>query len=559
MKKNILLCAALAALTACNGNSDNNKSLDYETIDVNFTLKSDLEIPEGTEFGVVALCARDGQQGVNMGEKPVASFKVSGTASPQRLAASSEEDKIQARESDHGFSFYAVSPYKNNVDVSAMQVSLPARQNYSDGIIKYLPMLAVKNVVSVLPDVEFDVKTPFSVLNLSVPADIVEEGVPATLKSLSFKPSDESLFQGALCGDGTMDIVNDKFTLTSGKGKSVTLDFPEGGLKIQAAGAVLPVVVLPFENPAGGFDITFTDINGKQYTTSFLNQDSDAGKVVASGDIVNVNVTRSSDGVVPVTFPVVFPLGVENDVRNFTETLQPKWVSTGYWSCPSQPQAYCQWNKVSDPSDKYQQKLETVNDKDGKISSPGVKGVWTGDNFEFVIPVKKFDAGKYLPAKGSWSSILLDGTHELITHMRNSTDGKNVGVILCKLALNHRIAASSHKVVIDGGNSDWVNADDALFAGSKCQAQATLRCAADADNIYFLVECRDENVSKDDYVQVFIAPSDAAKLNAQTLRVKVVDGKVKVNLALFDMEGGEDAIVSTGEKNPQKWITVTGL
>ena len=224
------------------------------------------------------------------------------------------------------------------------------------------------------------------------------------------------------------------------------------------------------------------------------------------------------------------------------------------------------------------------------------------------------DAGKYLPAKGSWSSILLDGTHELITHMRNSTDGKNVGVILCKLALNHRIAASSHKVVIDGGNSDWVNADDALFAGSKCQAQATLRCAADADNIYFLVECRDDNVSKDDYVQLFIAPSDAAKLNAQTLRVKVglnglrnqgvyagnwiekdfganavvrydatlsdasdvdngwlaeicvprssvkvVDGKVKVNLALFDMEGGEDAIVSTGEKNPQKWITVTGL
>ena len=223
-------------------------------------------------------------------------------------------------------------------------------------------------------------------------------------------------------------------------------------------------------------------------------------------------------------------------------------------------------------------------------------------------------AGKYLPAKGSWSSILLDGTHELITHMRNSTDSKNVGVTLCKLALNHRIAASSHKVVIDGNNSDWVNADDALFAGSKCQAQATLRCAADADNIYFLVECRDENVSKDDYVQVFIAPSDAAKLNAQTLRVKVglnglrnqgvyagnwiekdlganavvrydatlsdasdvdngwlaefsvprssvkvVDGKVKVNLALFDMEGGEDAIVSTGEKNPQKWITVTGL
>ena len=83
-----------------------------------------------------------------------------------------------------------------------------------------------------------------------------------------------------------------------------------------------------------------------------------------------------------------------------------------------------------------------------------------------------------------------------------------------------------------------------------------MRCAADADNIYFLVECRDENVSKDDYVQVFVAPSE---FSVPRSSVKVVDGKVKVNLALFDMEGGEDAIVSTGEKNPQKWITVTGL
>lgn len=57
----------------------------------------------------------------------------------------SEQDKIQARESDHGLSFYAVSPYKDNVDVSAMQVSLSAQQNYSDVIIKYLPMLAANN------------------------------------------------------------------------------------------------------------------------------------------------------------------------------------------------------------------------------------------------------------------------------------------------------------------------------------------------------------------------------------------------------------------------------
>ena len=41
--------------------------------------------------------------------------------------------------------------------------------------------------------------------------------------------------------------------------------------------------------------------------------------------------------------------------------------------------------------------------------------------------------------------------------------------------------------------------------------------------------------------------------------VNVIGGKLKLNFALFDVEGGEDAVVSTGEKNPQYWITVSGL
>lgn len=224
------------------------------------------------------------------------------------------------------------------------------------------------------------------------------------------------------------------------------------------------------------------------------------------------------------------------------------------------------------------------------------------------------DEFKLLPATGSWGSMLVDNPHELVTYMRNSSDNRNVNVTICKEALNHRIAASGHAVSADGDNSEWLKSDDALFVGGKCQAQATLRCAADADNIYFLVECLDENVSKDDYMQVFIAPSDASRLTGKSMRFKigpnglrtqgiyaggwvekelgatasarydatlsdasdtdngwlaelavprssvnVVDGKIKVNLALFDMEGGEDAIISTGEKDPRKWITVDNL
>lgn len=209
---------------------------------------------------------------------------------------------------------------------------------------------------------------------------------------------------------------------------------------------------------------------------------------------------------------------------------------------------------------------------------------------------------------------MVDNPHEIVAYMRNSTDNKNICVTLCKQALNHSIKASSHKVSADGDNSDWLKTDDALFIGGKCQAQATLRCAADADNLYFLIESLDENVSKDDYIQLFLAQPDQAALNGKSVRVKVglsgvrnqgnyaggwfekdlgakayvsydatlsdpsdkdngwlaeivvprssvgiQDGKVLVNLALFDMEGGEDAIIPTGERNPQKWMLVSGL
>lgn len=396
MKRFFLLSGLAAALCACTGNSDNNKSLDYENIDVNFSLKSSLDIPEGTEFGVVALCSRDGQTGVNMSSKQVTSYKIAGTGDVRNLVMTSESDRIEARKSDHGFSFYAIYPYKESFDAEAMPVSLPAEQEYGRGVLSYLPIFASRKAVSVLPAVEFSTSTPFAVLNLSIPADIIEEGVPATLKSVTFSPSDES-FDGALAGEGIMNMEAGEFSLTSGKSKEITLTFPGGGLKLEGSGTVLPAVVLPFVNPEGGFDITFTDVNGKTNQTAFLNQDSDAGKVVSAGDIVSVTVTRSSDGVVPVTFPVVFPLGKVDGVQNFTAALQPKWVSSGYWSCTSQPQAYCQWNKASDPLDNISQKLETVNS--GEISSPGIKGIWTGDNFEFVIPVKKFAAGSKVTVK----------------------------------------------------------------------------------------------------------------------------------------------------------------
>ena len=79
----------------------------------------------------------------------------------------------------------------------------------------------------------------------------------------------------------------------------------------------------------------------------------------------------------------------------------------------------------------------------------------------------------------------------------------------------------------------WIEKD--LGAKAVVRYDATLSDASDIDNGWL------------------------AEISVPRSSVNIVDGKVKVNLALFDMEGGEDAIVSTGEKNPQKWITVLGL
>src|SRR5690606_17607013 len=114
-------------------------------------------------------------------------------------------------------------------------------------------------------------------------------------------------------------------------------------------------------------------------------------------EVLTQFLSRQNDGVVPVNFPVVFPLGKTDDVANFTSTTQPQWESLGIWTNPEQPQAHAQWVKVSDPVPTPTQTLETVNS--GEISSPGIKGIWTGDYLEFVLPVKKFEAGTAVTLK----------------------------------------------------------------------------------------------------------------------------------------------------------------
>lgn len=215
--------------------------------------------------------------------------------------------------------------------------------------------------------------------------------------------------------------------------------------------------------------------------------------------------------------------------------------------------------------------------------------------------------------KGSWGAHSVENPHSiLVGYPRGSSKGE-IGV--ARYILNHGIKATARTASVDGNNAEWTTSDDAIFAGSKCRAQATLRCSADNENIYFLVEVRDENISGDDYVNILISPetptgnitSDARRIKIASYGLKSTDlyaggwqehemtvnvktafdgtisdntdidngylaevavpksefnienGRLLVNLVLFDSEGGEDAVAPTTVKSLQQWIPVSGL
>ena len=106
--------------------------------------------------------------------------------------------------------------------------------------------------------------------------------------------------------------------------------------------------------------------------------------------------------------------------------------------------------------------------------------------------------------------------------MRNSRDGaENANISIARYNLNHSITATSRTAEADGDNSEWTNSDEALFIGETSQAQATLRCSADRENLYFLIEVLDYNLSASDFGFLMLSPADGSgRLSGKSRRVR---------------------------------------
>lgn len=395
-----MLTLALSVLGCKKRSLENNSTLEFTSLDVNFggVLAGKLW-NEGDEIGVFSFCTRDEEQNVPMSANANARYIVKAPGEKAVFEKASDKDQVIANTSDHNFKFYAYYPYSaTNSNISAINAEVPARQFFAQGVESYGLYVAGQQSTTVLPTLNLDFKAIFSIVDLYLPNDIIDENGSSRVRSLTLKPTVKNNFNGVLANGGAYDLKENEFTSDAGKqADSVLLDFSEAGIVLSEAFTKVSLAVAPFTVPVGGMNVELTDMDGNKSTISILGEASDAGKSLAAGEVMTQYLSRDNDGIIPVSFPVVFPLGKTDGNANFTAITQPRWVSEGIWACPSQTQAYAQWKKLSDPSPTTSQVIEAVNS--GDISSPGVKGIWTGDYLEFVLPVKKFAAGTAVTIK----------------------------------------------------------------------------------------------------------------------------------------------------------------
>lgn len=311
-------------------------------------------VTDGMEMALTAECLRDGAR-VSLTAGRAAKYVARVTSEGVTLTPVSEADRIYANYGDTELRYTVCSPYS---ETGSAEFSVPQRQSYGAEFPTAIQGEAFTGQVTATVMIPVMRQPLCSVLSLELPADLVAEK-RVTLVELS------------LLGI-TMDF-----------GQGLTLDEDR----------VVEVAVTPFTIPTGGIPVSFRTSEGETFTSTILSGDSDAGLSVAVGETLAAYVP-SADPFLPCCFPVVFPLGRNPSARtgyyNYSDD-QPDWNNQGIWRCFAQKQAYATWNQVSIPSSTLLQKREMVNT--GDIGSIGVKGIWTGDYFEFVFPVEQVAAG----------------------------------------------------------------------------------------------------------------------------------------------------------------------
>ena len=439
MKRNAKMIILLAAVmtVACNVSTDNNKSLDYDSLDVNFSASISGATWEVNDvIGVVATCTRNDETGVAMSTNSPASFAPTAGGANSFLISKTEEDNIVALKGDHNYLFYAFTPFKGgSTDLGRLPADIPAAITFGEDIQQLY--VAKKSTTNVIAPVNLNFSTPSCLVRLAVPDDIVNPDGGTVLKSMTVEPADESAFEGAIAYNASYSLLTDEATVIKGsESKKITVNFPESGLQMEKGYTTVTFLMAPFTVPEGAFQLVFTDISGKTNTIPFLNKN--IGAEFPAGSLIEQTMGSSSDGIVPCFSPVEWEIGGgKSDLWQIYENIstskklgifnyetQPLWRPTNYsgaaggkyndehiWTS-SQPMATIQYFYSDSHPNPSKIIIESNTFQQYNYSSPCIKGLWTGDYLEIKIPVKKFEANTEVslsfPAYGRGAPIFWD-------------------------------------------------------------------------------------------------------------------------------------------------------
>ncbi|MBQ7010501.1 MAG: exo-alpha-sialidase [Clostridia bacterium] len=99
-------------------------------------------------------------------------------------------------------------------------------------------------------------------------------------------------------------------------------------------------------------------------------------------------------------------------------------------------------------------------------------------------------------ARSCWGASQIVGSHKMLSVFPNAGDGSGRGIFIYTSYLNHRINANKY--------ADGAYGNDALFVGSESQAQMTVQVAHDENNVYFLINRLDLDLTDGDTVTLNI-------------------------------------------------------
>lgn len=412
MKQIPILLIGLMSLMAigCLGTEDNNHSMEYDSLEVNFSaVKAGGEWAESDEMGIFSTCTRSGAESTAMSIASPAHFKVVSAGQNSRLQAVADQDKIIGLSSDQNFKFYAFAPYDASItDISSLPANIPATITFGQ-MLKPL-YVANQSVVGILAPIQLEFAATSCMVHVKIPADIVIEG-QTTLKKMVLKAADESKLTDDLAYNANYNLFTGETEITAGTAtRTITVNFDN--FKMPPGYTDLYFQIAPFTVPEGGLEMEFTDVDDKTNTVPFLAKKE--GEKYAIGNVIEETLSNSSDGIVPCASPVLWPIGYVNDVGVFNDTVQPLWLEGDHIWTSAQPQATMQYVMEGD----HVIKIESNNFKQYNYSSGCVKGLWTGDYFDFIVPVKNFKAGSTvtltMPCYGRgnplfWDVEYLDG------------------------------------------------------------------------------------------------------------------------------------------------------